>query len=83
MTMNRSNVAFSGTKERPVTVCSRALLDPIPDAVGAYDAAILWKSVRKRCTIGVEVEVAGMSAQILHSWLGYAVYDLRSKVGEF
>ncbi len=67
LNMNRSNVAFSRTKERLIVLCSRALLDHIPDTVEAYDAAILWKLLRKRCTIGVEVEVAGMRAQILHS----------------
>jgi len=65
--MNRSNVAFSRTKERLIVLCSRALLDHIPDSVEAYDAAILWKLLRNRCTVGTEIEVAGRRARILHS----------------
>lgn len=63
--LNRSNVAFSRTKERLIVLCSRALLDHIPDTVEAYEAAVLWKLLRQRCSRRVlELRVDGGRAEV-------------------
>ncbi|MEZ4458633.1 MAG: AAA domain-containing protein [bacterium] len=64
--LNRSNVAFSRTKERLFVVCSQALLDHMPESVEAYEAAILWKLLRQRCTkLVTRFEVDGRVVQVL------------------
>ncbi len=47
--LNRSNVAFSRTKERLIVICARSLLDYIPPEVEHYASALLWKHLRDLC----------------------------------
>ena len=50
LNLNRTNVAFSRTKERLFVVCSESLIDHIPAEMKHYESAFLWKTIRSYCS---------------------------------
>ena len=51
LNLNRSNVAFSRAEERLIVIASAALLDHIAADLEIYEAAMLWKEVRRLCSV--------------------------------
>ncbi len=49
--LNRSNVAFSRSKQRLIVICAEELINFIPAELAQYEASLLWKSLRALCTI--------------------------------
>lgn len=49
LNLERSNVAFSRTQRRLIVLCSRALINFVPPRHEDYEAAILWKNLRRMC----------------------------------
>lgn len=63
--LNRSNVAFSRTEERLIVVCSKTLVNHIPPDVEDYNSAMLWKSLRRICSVELDsAEIAGETVEL-------------------
>jgi len=63
--LNRSNVAFSRSKDRLVVVCSEALINHIPADYEQYEATMLWKALRNVCsTLVATVNVHGTAVRL-------------------
>jgi hypothetical protein len=68
LNLNRSNVAFSRSKERLIVVCSKSLINHIPADIENYRSASLWKSLRTHCSTLVEtLKVDSISVEIYTS----------------
>jgi superfamily I DNA and/or RNA helicase len=75
LNINRSNVAFSRAETRLVIVASEALLDHVAADLEVYEAAMLWKEVRRVCSATlVETEVRGYQVRVM----GYPTDALRT-----
>lgn len=48
--LNRSNVAFSRSRDRLIVVCSESLINHIPTDYEQYESAMLWKALRNVCS---------------------------------
>lgn len=64
--LNRANVAFSRAEDRLIVVCSRCILEHVPDDVDQYASAMLWKAIRSACNRSLgEYRLGDLSATIL------------------
>jgi hypothetical protein len=48
--LNRSNVAFSRSRDRLIVVCSEELINYIPADYDEYESTMLWKALRSVCS---------------------------------
>jgi len=65
LNLNRANVAFSRAKTRLIVVCADTLLDYMPAEIEHYEAALLWKTLRRLCAdFRCELEVGPHRARI-------------------
>jgi hypothetical protein len=63
--LNRSNVAFSRSRDRLVVVCSETLINHIPADYEQYESTMLWKALRNVCSRLVAcMDVQGTTVRI-------------------
>jgi len=63
--LNRSNVAFSRSKDRLIVVCSEELINHIPPDYDQYESTILWKALRNVCSrLIASINLQGKRVQI-------------------
>lgn len=65
LNLNRANVAFSRPQEKLIMVCVETLLDQSPAELEDYESAMLWKSLRSRCSRTImESEISGVRVHV-------------------
>jgi len=63
--LNRSNVAFSRSRDRLIVVCSEELINHIPPDYDQYESTILWKALRNVCSrLIANINLQGKRVQI-------------------
>jgi hypothetical protein len=63
--LNRSNVAFSRSRDRLVVVCSETLMNHIPPDYEQYESTMLWKALRNVCSrLVAHIDVQGERVRV-------------------
>ena len=63
--LNRSNVAFSRSRDRLIVICSEELINHIPTDFDQYQSTMLWKALRNVCSrLIASIDVQGTRVQI-------------------